>query len=174
MSGLKHNTQLQEKTISKVEGHLQRAFLDAVKVFVMETQKNYTKLKEVNLSYIDNGEFQQQVIQLWEKIQKDSIELRNWSFHAAESDEFPSDDLFELAGSIFANCNHFNKNYFGSKKVEWAKQKETENIKKAVETAIQKESENTKKAFWIGVSTSVIGGLVLWGIFKLIENLCTK
>ena len=82
--------------------------------------ENYKKLKNVDLSIIDNGNFQMELIQLSSEIKKDA-RVAKIQEGDKRKDEEKTIHAFELWQPVYDKCRLLEENYFTNPHIEWAK-----------------------------------------------------
>lgn len=145
-------------------GHVKRACFDLFKLKVKKVKNLYRKLDSVDLSTIDNGSFEGRLTHLIAKINQSATEAR--SREGRESSEVSPDDLtaFDLWIEVHALCVEAETEYLLSEKIEWAKRK-----------SIETEKQITRAIGWrtwvIGVSASLVAGLLLERLFGVLSKI---
>lgn len=85
----------------------------------MEARTQYNALMQLDVGLIDNGVFQSRMINLFAEITAGAIQARE--AEGDSRDESKWDHAFDLWEKVYANGVTFERDFFQSKKVEWAK-----------------------------------------------------
>jgi hypothetical protein len=103
--------------------HIKRAIFDAFKLLLKHTVDEYDELCRLDLSIIDNGEFDRNLRVLVSEIRTDSIAAR-----AAEGDTGNGDwhNAFALWDSVYQKMEQFEREFYLNSGVPWAKRKTAE------------------------------------------------
>ena len=99
--------------------HLKRSCLDIYRLQVKEARRHYDELLSVDVSIIDNGDFERQLIALWCQIREQAIEARR-----LEGEHIGEIDLaFERWQDVYDLCARLRIEFYQSAKVEWARRR---------------------------------------------------
>ena len=131
--------------------HLKRSCLDIFKLIVKYTVDKYNDLCRIDTSIINNGTFDQQMHQLVAVIKAKSVVAR-------QADSESHDDIkesFALWVEVYKMCEQFNRDFFLSPHIQWARKKN-----RIFRT----------KEFLLSVAASFVAGLLcskpLWGLLS--------
>jgi hypothetical protein len=138
----------EETIVHNVAAHLKRGTFDAFKIILRETRDQYDELRQVDTSLIDNGKFEPKMLALFADIKEKAGKARLLEGDSRSSETW--DDAFDLWEEVYADCVRFEKDYFLSSKVEWAKKKQSQTSRKKLAAA-----------FLLGIITSLVGQ-ALW------------
>ena len=137
-------------TVDRVAGHLKRATFDAFKLITRDARDQYNHLLNVDVSVIDNGDFQKQMIQLWVEIKEGAIQARAAEGNGGTPEKWH--EAFDLWEGVFVSCRQFEKDFYRNPKIEWARTR-------------QKKHRRLKIAGWIVLSIAtglMADALWLW------------
>ena len=143
--------QNEQEIVNSVSGHLKRGCFDAFKIVVRDTIEDYKELRKVDISIIDNGDFDRDVRKLISEIRTGAQNAR--LVEGDSRDEHTWHNAFEAWVIVYANCKRFKEEFYLSDKVLWAKRKET--------------WQNWKRRFE-GIIIGIVAGAILWGIMSLL------
>jgi len=111
------------QVVSKAFSHMKRACLDVFKITLRETLVKVEELKKIDISLIDNGDFEPQLKQLIHKIKEGATEARQLegdTLSAADDDEVPA---FKRWIPVYEDCLTVQQDFYLHKSVDWAKKK---------------------------------------------------
>lgn len=137
--------------VDRASGHLKRGCFDGCKIILRETRDQYEALMGVDISVIDNGAFERDVIHLWAEIEKGAREAR--ASEGDSRDDTRWDDAFDRWEAVYAQCVHFQQDFFLSDSVQWARTKERKDDAK-------KRWRSRVEGIGIGLATAAIVWLV--------------
>jgi len=112
----------EEAVSKKVYSHLKRSCLDIFKVRAKETLEHYDELKKLDLSLLDNGNFETQMRQLIHVIREDT---RNARKHEGKTsnDTAGWKEAFEGWQPVYQQCSQFDEQFYRHPHLDWAKRK---------------------------------------------------
>jgi len=138
-----------EQVIAKAYSHLKRCCLDIFKLQVKETSKQYIELRRIDTSFLDNGEFDNRLMRLYNEIKDSAREARR-----SEGDKrFDTDEqvrAFDLWQPVFEMCVTFERDFYNHPKLDWAK---------------KRSSILTVKTFVLAIIASMIAGFLTKDFF---------
>lgn len=110
------------QVINKSYSHLKRACLDIFKLQVKQVTIQYRELRKIDTSVIDNGNFDKELIKLFQEIK---IEAKN--ARKSEGDKrYDTDEkvlAFDLWEPVYEKCIKLEQEFYLHGAVEWAKKK---------------------------------------------------
>jgi hypothetical protein len=112
----------QETSIEKAYSHLKRSCLDIFKLKAKDATDEYNELKRIDVSVIDNGDFERQMIDLYEEIRIGAINARSGEGQAGQETDLGV-PAFDLWAPVYAKCVEFHDRFYTHKKIEWARKK---------------------------------------------------
>jgi hypothetical protein len=133
------------EVVSKAYGHLKRSCYDIFKLKVKETREQLDEIKKVKTHFIDNGEFDSKLNNLFHKIKTNATNAR-------KMEGSPGDAGFEMWKEVYADCVIFENTFYLHKGLSWAK----------------------RKSWWDTVSKLIGGGLIATLFFFLRQMLWAK
>jgi hypothetical protein len=141
----------ESRVVDRAYGHLKRCCLDIFKIKYKLVIDHYNELIQLDLSLIDNGDFEGRLRELIAGMKKEATEARRLEGQTRHEDD-RTDKCFDLWQPIFNKCLLFELDYYGHKKIDWARKK-SQQIERTV----------TWRQFRLGVFASIFGGIVLGG-----------
>lgn len=108
--------------IKQAYSHLKRACLDIFKLKVKRTLDNYEYLKKINVSLIDNGDFEKRLHLLVSGIKKGTKKARILEGKTGNDPDYPV-KAFEHWIPVYEKCLEFEADYFNHPHLHWAKRK---------------------------------------------------
>jgi hypothetical protein len=109
-----------EQVLAKAYSHLKRCCLDIFKLQVKEATKQYNELRKIDTSSLDNGEFDNRLMKLYNDIKASAKEARK-----SEGDKrFDTDEqvhAFDLWQPVFDMCVTFEEQFYNHPKLDWAR-----------------------------------------------------
>ncbi|OFX16914.1 MAG: hypothetical protein A2Z18_01695 [Armatimonadetes bacterium RBG_16_58_9] len=110
----------EEHVAEKAYSHLKRSCLDIFKLKIKRATDQYDRLLSVDISIIDNGEFERNLHQLYHDATRKAREARRREGKITEDDKeaVPS---FELWEPVYSKCIDLEERFFLSPKVDWAR-----------------------------------------------------
>ncbi len=145
-----HYKQDEEEVVNSVSAHLKRGCFDVFKIVVRDTIDHYNELRRINTSIINNGDFDREMRQLVAEIRSGAITARQ--AEGDSRDKITWHKAYELWEPVYINCARFDKEYYLSEKVEWARRKQRWRIwRHRIE----------------GVILGVLAGLIVWWLTSL-------
>lgn len=142
----------EEEAVDSACRHLKRGCFDGFKIVVREARRQYDALMEVDLTSINQGQFQRDMIELFASITKGAINAR--LAEGDSRDESRWHEVFDLWEEVYINCVEFEKVFFQSKDVEWIKSR-------------------ARKRIWRSRLEGLVVGLLctaIWSIFQFGYN----
>jgi len=141
----------------RARGHLKRACFDLFKLKVKKVIELYKQFQKIDLSLIDNGRFEGELIALVSRIKTGAAEARGKE--GRDPREVSPDDLnaFDLWMNVHDLCVQVEKGFFSSEKIDWARRKSAE-VNHQVSRAIN------RKSWWISFSAGFVSGLCAAGL----------
>ena len=124
--------------------HVKRAILDCYKLIVKYTLDEYEELRKVDVSLIDNGNFDRELRTLIELIRKDATAARR---HEGDRNWV---SVFERWDIVFKNSQRLHHDFYLNKHVDWARRKQRQLTRRQWWTA-----------FALGVASSLAAAAVL-------------
>ncbi len=118
-----HYGESEEQAVYHAAAHLKRACFDAFKIVYRETWKHYKELRRIDTSIIDNGKFDSELIHTFQKIRLQAIEARKTEGNSR--DEAIWYKAFDIWYEVYGNCVAFDREFYFSENVEWARKKQT-------------------------------------------------
>ena len=118
-----YEEETEEEACKKAYGHLKRACLDTFKIAFRETIKKYDELRKLDISLIDNGEYERNIKKLISDIKKEGTEARRLEGNPKLTDLDNTVPPFNKWTSVFEKCLYFEHEFYQNKNVEWAKKK---------------------------------------------------
>jgi hypothetical protein len=114
----------EKNAVEKAFSHLKRSCLDIIKLFVKKTINHHNELLKIDTSIIDNGDFDEKLHRLINKIKTGARDARI-------KEGMPDTDgevaCFDLWDQVYSDCEIFDRLFYNNPKVEWARKK---NVKK--------------------------------------------
>jgi hypothetical protein len=136
-------------------GHLKRSCLDVFKIQLKRMSEYYKELSVIDTSIIDNGEFDKKMRAAVYAIRMKAINARRLEGRANSTDGKVC--AFEPWAEVFNMCLAFEKEFYLSEKIEWARKKQSEKD-------LAEKRKNQINFWWgcfvsfiIGIVTSVVG-----------------
>jgi hypothetical protein len=138
----------EQAAVEKAYSHLKRCCLDIFKLRAKKANEQYEELKKLDLSYLDNGEYEKNLIKLYYKIEAGAKEARRQEGDSRYDDEHEV-GAFERWEPVYQNAVTLEKEFYLHPKLEWLKRK----------------NMTTKwilnwKAFIVSIVASYIAGLI--------------
>ena len=122
LSRLWHYSMSEERVVASASAHLKRGCFDAFKIVLRNTSDHYEELKtKVDVSLIDNGEFTARMMALFADIKAGATEARQTE--GDSRDEAAWHNAFDLWSPVYEKCIRFDRDFYLSPKIEWAKRK---------------------------------------------------
>lgn len=112
----------EEQVVSKVYSHLKRSCLDIFKIIAKDALDHYEELKKVDLSLINNGQFENQLRRLMVNLKSGIAEARRWEGYTS-NDEGAAVKAFEKWQPVFEMCEEFEEKFYKNEHIDWAKGK---------------------------------------------------
>lgn len=147
------------QAVDKAYSHLKRACLDAFKLKVKEVRDEYDSLRGVDVSIIDNGAFERDMIALFQRIRANATKARIAEGHTTKDEDDGEVHAFDLWLPVYDDCLRFEKDFFGNPAVEWARTKQR-----------RRGWRERLDRLWVGVA----GGLLVAGALALIRAWIAK
>jgi hypothetical protein len=113
----------EEKVVRKAYSHLKRACLDGFKIVLRETLKKADELEKVDLSLIDNGEFEQNLRKLVSDIKAGAIDARRLEGSPLNQPSETGVPAFDRWLPVMEKCLQLEQDYYLHTGVSWAKKK---------------------------------------------------
>ena len=139
----------EEDAVRQAFSHLKRSCLDAFKLKVKGAREQYDTLMKLDISIIENGEFQRKMIASFLKIRDGAREARSAEGDNSQegSDAVPA---FDLWIPVYAQCVAFEQDFYANPSVEWAK---TKQVKRGWRDRLDR--------FVVGLVTGLVTALIL-------------
>lgn len=145
--------------VDKAFSHLKRSCLDIFKLTLKDTIDQYNELCRIDTSIIDNGAFDECMHKLVTDMKTKSIEARQADSETHDGIE----KAFALWADVYKMCDQFNRDFFLSPNIQWAR---------------KKSRMYTTKAFLLSVAASFIAGLLvfqpLWALLFKVRAIFTR
>lgn len=129
--------------VDKAYSHLKRSCLDVFKLKVKEANEQFSDLRSLDTSVLDNGEFDKELISLYDKIKKGATIARKGEGESA-NDSDSSIKAFDLWEPVYQDCIQLENDFYNHAKLQWAK---------------KRVSKFKRKEFWLSVLTAFVVGL---------------
>jgi hypothetical protein len=108
--------------VEKAYSHLKRSCLDIFKLKVKDAHDQFSELRKIDTSVLDNGEFDRSLIALYHQIKIKATDARR--LEGQSKDDSDSDiKAFALWEPVFNDCIRFEREFYGHPKLPWAKKK---------------------------------------------------
>lgn len=142
--------------VRKAYSHLKRSCLDVFKVAVREALKKYKELQSIDISLIDNGEFEKDLKRLVSEIKKGAVDARRLEGdpRTNSGSEIPA---FDRWVPVYENCLRLEDDFYNHASVDWAKHKGRRLSLKTMTVSI--------------IASVLLGGLLRPVFEKLIDSL---
>jgi hypothetical protein len=102
---LSGDASIKEKNLSKAEGHIKRSRLDCYKYICIAYEDEYSRFdkryKNINLSYVDNGEFLPKLIEVVNNAKHLLLEARKTDSFINSDDEANTDEAYKKYEKAF-------------------------------------------------------------------------
>jgi hypothetical protein len=147
------NGETEQQVVSHAFGHLKRSCLDIFKLKVKEARRQYDELCVLDISVLENGDFEKELHALFNRIRSGAIRARRIESQTDPEEKVPS---FEVWEEVYASCRELEENYFLHPKLNWARK----------HGAIEFFKRNA-----IGFCMGVIASIVAAAIFTLLTSL---
>lgn len=140
----------EEHVVKKAFSHFKRSCLDIFKIKAKAATDQWAEINQTQIHLIDNGEFKQRALKLYTEIKNGALEARRMEGDCG------TDDLevrsFTLWTPVYRNCLTFEKEFYNTEKIEWARQ-----IEKSDTDRIMAEAKKlvAKERWW---------GRLMWGV----------
>lgn len=108
----------EDVVVRRAFGHFKRACLDVFKLRLKTASDQYTRLTEVEISLIDNGEFEKKLNNLFSEIKTLARAARRKEGRSDTENLIPAFDAWE---GVFVKCVQLEEDFFSSKNVAWAR-----------------------------------------------------
>ncbi len=112
----------EEEVVSQAYGHLKRSCLDIFKLKVKETRDQYDELRKIDTSAVDNGRFDIELRELFNRIRKGATEARRFEGDKTGDGDGPI-KAFDRWQPVFADCLELTETYYLHKDLPWAKRR---------------------------------------------------
>ena len=130
--------------VDKAYSHLKRSCLDIFKLKVKDANDQFSELRLIDTSVLDNGEFDRSLIALHHKIKTGATDARRMEGESKNDDD-SSIRAFDLWEPVYRDCIQMETKFYNHPNLLWAKKK----------VAAVK-----RKEFWIAVLSAFIAGLI--------------
>lgn len=137
------------KAIDKAYGHLKRSCLDIFKLRVKEARSQFDELRKIDTSFIDEGNFNSELVDLYSAIKDGAKVAREKEGEYKSTGE--EEHAFELWQPVLDNCVTLEKEFYNCSNVNWAKQYST---------------KINRRGFVISVTAAFIGGSLVTVIYN--------
>lgn len=141
-----------EDVVEKAYSHFKRCCLDIFKLKVKATRDQYEKLMKIDISLIDNGSYQRDMISAWSNIKSSATEARRSEGLPVTIDG--KIQAFEQWQPVYTACVDFEKKFFEHSHVDWARRKQRLFSLKSLIISSS-----------VSLVTGLIGGLILQLLF---------
>jgi len=146
----------EEKAVAKAYGHLKRSCLDIFKIEFKKLSEQYADLMRVDISIVDNGDFEKNVRLEFAKIKQLAKEARQFEGKNSVGRSKPP-EAFDKWYQVFDKGQKFEKDFLLSPKVDWAR---------------LKDKTITRKTFYLSVAASIVASLIVGAVSSTaIQNL---
>jgi len=148
----------ESSVVSYTFGHLKRSCLDIFKLRYKQTKDQYDELVGLDLSLIDNGQFDSKFRAKFYEIKNLTNEARNFESQNTKNNIKPP-EAFDRWYPVYEQCLKFEKDYYYNQHIDWAKKTTTQ-----IETQIEKGINRaiSFRTFLIGCGSSLFVGLLLF------------
>lgn len=106
----------------KVYSHLKRSCLDIFKLRAKETLEHYAELKKLDLSLLDNGNFETQMRQMINVIREGTRNARK-NEGKTTKDTAGMIEAFEGWQPVYQMCSQFDEQFYRHPHLDWARKK---------------------------------------------------
>lgn len=106
----------------KVYSHLKRSCLDIFKLRAKETLDHYAELRKIDLSFLDNGNFETNMRKLLHVIRKETREARSHE-GMTKNDADGWVEAFEKWQPVYEKCSQFDEQFYLNPHLDWARKK---------------------------------------------------
>jgi len=130
--------------VDKAYSHLKRSCLDIFKLKVKDAHDQFSELRKIDTSVLDNGEFDRNLIALYHQIKTEATDARRGE---GESKNDADCDIkaFALWQPVYEKCIRLEREFYGHSRLPWAKKK----------VAFAK-----RKELWVSVAIAFVVGLI--------------
>lgn len=149
----------EKSVVEKAFSHLKRSCLDIFKLKVKKALDQYEELKKLDLSYLDNGQYEGKLTALIHEIKSGAIDARHKEGDARYDDEHDV-KAFDRWQPVFHNATRLEQEFYLHPRLEWAKRKNS--FARLV---------SNWKTIVLSLSTSYLAGLITT---KWASDLITK
>jgi hypothetical protein len=132
------------EVVDKAYSHLKRSCLDIFKLKVKEAYDQFSELRKIDTSVLDNGDFDRALIALHHKIKTDATEARRLEGES-KSDSDCDIKAFSFWQPVYEDCIRLEREFYCHPKLTWAKKK----------VAFAK-----RKDLWISMAVAFVIGLI--------------
>ena len=106
----------------KVYSHLKRSCLDIFKLRAKETLDHYAELRKLDLSLLDNGNFESNMRKLIHEIRKETREARRHEGKTS-NDADGSVEAFNKWQPVYEKCSQFEEQFRLHPHIDWARRR---------------------------------------------------
>jgi hypothetical protein len=135
--------------VSKAYAHLKRSCFDIFKLHVKQAIDQFHELRRIDTSIIDNGGFDQRMLDLFARIKSGAQQARMSEGNTSDDDNLAG-KAFDLWFPVYLDCVTFEKDFYRHPSLDWARK--VQGRGKWVERGI---------GFGLGVLASIIAWLIL-------------
>ncbi|MGF1679104.1 MAG: hypothetical protein ACFCUX_07920 [Candidatus Methylacidiphilales bacterium] len=136
----------EDEVVEKAYSHFKRACLDVFKLTVKRTIDHYNELARLDLSVLDNGQFEAEMRSLISKIKDGARKAR--CNEGVPNQGATNDSAFDLWEPVYTQCDEFDMKFYRHQQLDWAR----------------------KKMSWFSwrslVVGALLGGVISWGISR--------
>lgn len=110
----------EQGAVDKAYGHLKRCCLDVFKIKTKEALDQYENLTKIDISCIDNGDFERSLHILASEIREGAKRARHLEGQPDGEDSVPA---FDVWCPVFEKCVQLEKDFFLHPRINWAKRR---------------------------------------------------
>jgi hypothetical protein len=130
--------------VEKAYAHLKRSCLDVFKLKVKDANIQFTEIRGIDTSILDNGQFDLKLIALYHKIKSGATDARHFEGESRNDDDSHI-KAFDRWEPVYQDCILLEKEFYNHASLPWAKKK----------IAMIK-----RKEFWGSIFVAFIVGLI--------------
>lgn len=130
--------------VDKAYAHLKRSCLDVFKLKVKDANEQFSELRGIDTSVLDNGDFDRKLIALYHSIKTGATNARRLEGESKNDDDVHV-KAFDLWQPVYQDCVLLETEFYNHPKLPWAK---------------KRVARFKRKEFWVGVVTAFVVGLV--------------
>ncbi len=144
------------EAVSQAYGHLKRSCLDLFKLKVKEARNQYDTLCKIDVSVVDNGEYERNLHQLFAEIRQDATEARRLEGQSDAQNTVPA---FEMWEKVYVKCERLEKEFFLHDQLKWSR-------KRGLRVLAQRHIVG----FLIGVAASLVATLLIFVLTLIAQS----